>query len=105
MASYSRYKGLNTFRLPNKDKQEEEVYELRLNSPPPSQWTGDVHTVMEGDTVASISYKYYGTEKLWWKIMDVNCLQMPLDLRVGQTLRIPPFEEATKTMRKKRNFV
>lgn len=36
-----------------------------------------------------ISYKFYGTPLLWWVIAMMNKIQDPLDIKVGDILRIP----------------
>ena len=48
-------------------------------------------TVKEGDTLASISRKFYKTSRRWKKILDANrkSIDNPAKLEVGQTLVIP----------------
>lgn len=48
------------------------------------------HTVLEGETLASIAYQYYGDSGYWVMIADVNSIYEPLnDLRAGMLLLIP----------------
>ena len=49
------------------------------------------YTVQRGDTLASISRKFYQTSSHWGKILSANpeILAKPTDLKPGQTLRIP----------------
>ncbi len=49
------------------------------------------HTVQPGDTLASISRKYYKSSARWQKILDANSdiISKPADLKPGQTLTIP----------------
>lgn len=49
------------------------------------------YTVQRGDTLASISRKFYKTSSRWGKILAANpeILAKPTDLKPGQTLRIP----------------
>lgn len=49
------------------------------------------YTVQKGDTLASISRKFYNTSQRWKDIADANYnqLQGSVDLRVGQVLIIP----------------
>jgi LysM repeat protein len=49
------------------------------------------YVVKSGDTLASISRKFYKTSKRWKKIRDANAdkIDDPQDLKVGQTLAIP----------------
>jgi LysM repeat protein len=50
------------------------------------------YTVKEGDTLASISRKYYKTSKRWKEIRDANEKKIddPDNLKAGLTLTIPP---------------
>jgi tetratricopeptide (TPR) repeat protein len=50
------------------------------------------YTVKEGDTLASISRKFYKTSKRWKEIRDANGKKIddPDNLKEGVTLRIPP---------------
>jgi tetratricopeptide (TPR) repeat protein len=49
------------------------------------------YTVQRGDTLASISRKFYKSSARWQRILDANSgtLSKPSDLRPGQTLTIP----------------
>jgi nucleoid-associated protein YgaU len=50
------------------------------------------YTVKDGDTLASISRKFYKTSKRWREIRDANenKIDDPDNLKAGQTLKIPP---------------
>lgn len=50
------------------------------------------YTVKEGDTLASISRKFYKTSKRWREIRDANEKKIddPDNLKAGLTLKIPP---------------
>lgn len=48
-----------------------------------------IHVVLEGETLGSISRKYYGTMDGIYKIMEANGLQDPNLIVCGQKLRIP----------------
>lgn len=55
------------------------------------------YTVIQGDTIEGIAYKQYNNAQLWWAIMDANPkYQSELDIKAGDTLCIPPFEEVVK---------
>jgi LysM repeat protein len=60
-------------------------------SPYPQSETVTIHTVEDGETLSSISNKYYGTSNAWQKIFEANnvTLKSPKNLRVGQQLIIP----------------
>jgi nucleoid-associated protein YgaU len=51
-----------------------------------------IYTVKEGDTLASISRKFYKTSKRWREIRDANEKKVddPDNLKEGMTLTIPP---------------
>lgn len=49
-----------------------------------------VHTVMEGETIQSIAFQYYGDSGYWMNICDVNSIYNPLtELKPGMELYIP----------------
>lgn len=49
-----------------------------------------VHTVLEGETIQSIAFKYYGDSGRWMDIADVNSIYNPFtDLEEGMELYIP----------------
>ncbi len=50
------------------------------------------HTVVRGDTLSTISGKYYGTQAKWREIFNYNrgVLNSPSDLKPGMVLRLPP---------------
>ena len=98
--TFSRNKNLRVYRLP-KDGEIKESYELRIQKTKPAPEGSTIHTVKEGETIDGISFKYFKTEQLWWKILDYNPFLMPLELEPGQKLIIPPFHEATRISRKR----
>jgi 5'-nucleotidase len=63
-------------------------------SPSPSPVAGgESYTIEAGDTLASISERFYGDPTLWRRIYDANRTAIgdnPDNLRVGTTLQIPP---------------
>lgn len=52
------------------------------------------HTVVEGDRIDLIAYRYLGRAELWWVICDYNDIFFPLELLIRQVLRIPSSEHA-----------
>lgn len=52
------------------------------------------HTVIAGDSLASISNSAYGRPDLWRAIADINGIDDPLRLHAGTELLIPPRELA-----------
>lgn len=63
-------------------------------SPSPSPvGGGESYTVEAGDTLATISERFYGDPTLWRRIYDANRTTIgdnPDSLRVGTALQIPP---------------
>ena len=51
--------------------------------------SGIQHTVVEGETLQSISNKYYGNSSRWADIADYNGIINPFDLDIGDVLIIP----------------
>ena len=62
-----------------------------------TQNQNQAHTVTRGETLWSISQKYYGKGSQWKKIADVNKIDNPGKLEVGQTLIIPDTEPTPAT--------
>jgi nucleoid-associated protein YgaU len=57
--------------------------------PKPSPKTR-THIVASGDTLSSISQKYYGNPAKWRNILDANPkLENPHSLKIGQEIKIP----------------
>jgi nucleoid-associated protein YgaU len=58
-------------------------------TPPPA--AGRKHVVSKGDTLMSISLRYYGNRSRWREIFAANRDQLPTEssLQIGMELRIP----------------
>jgi nucleoid-associated protein YgaU len=52
-----------------------------------------VHTVVAGDSLASIAYHEYGNPAMWRPLAAVNDIDDPIRLRVGVTLILPSAAE------------
>ncbi len=50
------------------------------------------HTVVEGDRIDLIAYRYLGRADLWWVICDYNDILFPLEMESGMVLRVPSVE-------------
>lgn len=49
-----------------------------------------IHTIMEGETLQSIAFKYYGDSGKWMEIADINSIYDAFnDLEEGKILYIP----------------
>jgi hypothetical protein len=50
------------------------------------------YTVVEGDRIDLIAYRYLGRADLWWVICDYNDVFFPLEMEPGRVLRLPSVE-------------
>jgi hypothetical protein len=50
------------------------------------------HEVVEGDRIDLLAYTYLHDPQLWWVICDWNNISFPLELPVGNILRIPSLD-------------
>lgn len=50
------------------------------------------HTVVEGDRIDLLAFRYLGAADLWWIICDYNDIFFPLEITPGTVLRIPSAE-------------
>lgn len=48
-----------------------------------------IHTVLPGETIQSIAFKYYGKSGAWGEIADLNSLYNVMELKPGTKLLIP----------------
>lgn len=52
-----------------------------------------VHTVVSGDTLASIAWREYGDPNMWRAVAEANGIDDPMRLRAGTALLVPAAEE------------
>ena len=67
---------------------------LESNSLNISTKDGDlIHTVLEGQTLQNIAFKYYGDSGLWYLLAQANGIMNPFsdELYTGQQLTIPNY--------------
>lgn len=82
----SPYNNQDTYQL-NYDNGEYSLERIDKSlSLKPSEYS---HTVIEGETLQSISFKYYNDSGRWGDIATYNGIIDPLDLEVGMILQIP----------------
>jgi hypothetical protein len=55
--------------------------------------TRTIHTLVEGDTLASVAYKEYGDPGMWRRLAEFNGIDDPMQLRYGTSLLVPAPEE------------
>lgn len=55
------------------------------------------HTVVAGETLPAIAYKYYGKSSLYWVIMDANPTLMHIfDISAGDVLNVPSYSQVVR---------
>lgn len=55
------------------------------------------YTFIQGDTIDGIAYREYGDASLYWAILDANPeFQHEVEIKPGDTLAIPPYNEVVK---------
>lgn len=86
----SRYHTLRTLSLTCCDGQEVAYLERRFLPDPDSFAELHEHTVVQGDRLDNLAYKYLGDPELGWRIADANSAVDPAELTavVGRRLRI-----------------
>jgi len=53
------------------------------------------HIITEGDKPWILAYRFYGDDKRWHAIMDVNKIYNPFDLPIGLEIIIPDLDVLT----------
>ncbi|MEO9175325.1 MAG: LysM peptidoglycan-binding domain-containing protein [Gaiellales bacterium] len=73
----------------------EEVLDEPAAQNPTSGGPGDsrAHVVADGDTLHSIAWHEYDDASLWRGLADLNGIDDPMRLRIGQRLLVPPFAQ------------
>lgn len=51
--------------------------------------SGITHTILEGETLQNIAFKYYKDSGRWGDIATFNALIDPLDIEKGMVIQIP----------------
>ena len=53
-----------------------------------------LYTIIEGDTLTSLAFRFYGDSKLWYIIADINeNINNPLELDWGINIIIPDIQK------------
>ena len=93
----SRFTGLPVLEVTAPDGSRRQVLGLRLRAT--GEAGPDTHRVRQGDAIDLVARKRLGDEQLWWRVLDVNLLRYPLELRPGEQLRLPDPGQATRASR------
>lgn len=105
---FSRYHTNSTIKAPGHGG-EDIVTSLTLRLPEETPEFPDsiIHTIIGRETLDQLSFRYYGREDLWWRIMDANDLRPEgaadprlFSLQSGDRLIIPPVRAATRFPRR-----
>jgi len=94
----SRFAGLPVLEVQAPDGTRRKVVALRLRFPRRGPIAGR-HVVQGGELIDLIARRVYGTENMWWRILDANPLVFPLDLGPGDALDLPGPGAATRILR------
>jgi nucleoid-associated protein YgaU len=97
----SRFAHLPVLRVVAPDATTRQVIALRLERPQASSEMTR-HSVKEGEEIDLLAQRFYGSERLWWRILDANTLVYPLDIKPGEVLNVPGPGPATRTTRARR---
>ncbi|HEX8073051.1 MAG TPA: hypothetical protein VF546_24100 [Pyrinomonadaceae bacterium] len=94
----SRFAKLPVLRVRAPDGTVRAVVALRLvpDTPPGARAR---HRVGAGEELDQLARRFYGNERLWWRILDANPVVYPLDIKPGDELTLPPAGAATRTTR------
>ncbi len=94
----SRYRDLPPYQAPGADGSVHATVPARL-VPAMSDGTPYLHTVLAGETVESLAYRYLGSSTAWWQIADANPAVFPAVLVPGTVLAIPTGRTQGATVR------
>lgn len=56
----------------------------------------EMHTIIEGDTLTRIAYRYYKDPLKWYIIADINEIENPFYLEIGEEIIIPNLNKYTE---------
>ena len=95
----SRFSQLPLLRVQAPDGSPRQVVSLRLVRTLPEGSVAQ-HMVKQSESVDSLARRFYGSERLWWRLLDANPVLYPLDLKAGDVLDVPaPSTAATRVTR------
>lgn len=97
----SRFAALPVLRVRAPDGGPRDVITMRLVRREAGVRTAR-HVVTQGEQVDLLAKLYFGSERLWWRILDANPVLYPLDLRPGDVLEVPEAGPATRVTRARR---
>ena len=94
----SRFAGQPVLQVQAPDGTTRQVIALRLEQPVVEGVVAR-HLVTEGEGLDLLARRFFGDERLWWRILDANPLIYPLDLAAGDIVDLPAPGPATRVTR------
>jgi nucleoid-associated protein YgaU len=85
----SRYRPLPVWLEPDAAGALHATIPARPAPPPDPEATPYFHTVVAGETIELLAWRYLGSCEAWWMIADVNPAIFPLSISPGTVLAIP----------------
>jgi nucleoid-associated protein YgaU len=94
----SRYRGLTPYTARAADGTDHATVPARP-LPPSTDGVPFRYTVVAGDTLEALAYRFLGSSRAWWQIADANPTTFPLDLVPGSTIALPTGRSAGLVVR------
>lgn len=94
----SRYCGSATYDAPAADGSRHPTVPARP-LPPGPDGSSFLYTVVAGDTLDELAFRFLGSSQAWWQIADANPTMFPLDLVPGTQLALPTGRSAGLVVR------
>jgi nucleoid-associated protein YgaU len=95
----SRFAGLPVLRVVSPDGSVTQAVGLRLGRREPAPEVAARHVVKHGEELDLLARTFYGSERLWWRLLDANPVFYPFDLKPGDVLSVPDAAAATRATR------
>ncbi len=85
----SRYRALPVIVEPDASGVPHAAIPARPVPPPDPEATLFFHTVVAGETIELLAWRYLGSSEAWWMIADANPTAFPGTLEPGTAIVIP----------------
>jgi nucleoid-associated protein YgaU len=85
----SRYRPLPVTFEPDATGALHAAIPARSVPPPDPDATPYFHTVVAGETIELLAWRYLGSSEAWWMIADANPTVFPLSIEPGTVVVIP----------------
>ena len=94
----SRYARAPIYEVTGPDQKPRRVIGILWRKEPPPAGESK-YQLRQRDDIDLLSYRFFGSEQLWWRILDANPLVHPFDLEPGTVLEIPNRAASSPTTR------